>query len=45
MFFDPYTINEAIKFFRNVKSSRKKDIESLKHQLMNDEEFKNSANN
>lgn len=34
LMFDPLTINTAVKFFRNVKSSRKKDIESLKHQLM-----------
>lgn len=31
LLFDPLTINTAVKFFRNVKSSRKKDIESLKH--------------
>ena len=38
MLFEPITINETIKFFRNVKSSRKQDIESLKHKLMYEEE-------
>ncbi|CDW82625.1 ph domain containing protein [Stylonychia lemnae] len=34
LLFEPITINETLKFFRNVKSSRKQDIESLKHKLM-----------
>ena len=37
MLFEPNTINETLKFFRNVKSSRKKDLESIQHQLMSEE--------
>lgn len=44
MLYEPYTINEIIKYFRNTKSTRVKDIESLRLELMNEDEFGQDVN-
>ncbi len=45
LLYEPITINETLKFFRNVKSSKKKDIESLRHQLMNEGDLNEDGDN
>lgn len=37
MLYEPNTLNETVKFFRNTKSQTLKDIESFQMALMHDE--------